>query len=180
MCFSFLSSLRFFLFCLCQTQLDHNSGFLFELPFESVEIIQNYHRSPQLIVQQERWKWTNKIIFKYPAILILTMTLHQSIHEIFGLDLHEDIAKERLEYLFLEHGTSTKPRIKLYEYLFHRHSQIFSMNVKYLLKRVFLGITWRNGTRSGIQIIDCDLRWGVSQLILKLINKDYSFYHLNQ
>jgi hypothetical protein len=68
-------------------------------------------------------------------------------------------------------------QIKLYEFLFHQHLQIFFNEREVLIKKVFTALRDEMGP-FGIQIIDCDLRWGVN--VIKIISNIISYYRFQK
>jgi hypothetical protein len=77
--------------------------------------------------------------------------------------LYEDIAKERLKHSN-DHGNQKTPNKVVRIFVSSTFTDFFNER-EVLIKRVFPAL--RDEIESaGIQIIDCDLRWGVSQIKL--------------
>ncbi len=79
----------------------------------------------------------------------------------FWVRVHEDIAKERLEN-FNERGNQNTPNKVVRIFVSSTFTDFFNER-EILIKKVFTALR-DEMEPAGIQIIDCDLRWGVSQI----------------
>ena len=83
----------------------------------------------------------------------------------FWVRVHEDIVKSRLEHSN-EHGNQNTPNKVVRIFVSSTFTDFFNER-EVLIKRVFTALR-DEMEPAGIQIIDCDLRWGVSRIKINL------------